>query len=292
MTNLANRANLKYILEKHGFTFKKSLGQNFLIDSNILDKIVNKAGIDKQTGVIEIGPGIGALTQHLAKNAGKVVAVEIDKRLIPILDDTLSDYENVKIINKDVLKTSIKDIIADELTDYSKIKVVANLPYYVTSPIIIKLLQEGTNIDSITVMLQKEVAERISAKPGGKDYGSLTLLIEYYADANILFNVPNTVFVPRPNVDSTIIQLKLHEEPPIVVNDEEFLFRVIRASFAQRRKTLYNNLINNLLGKESKESLDEILVDLSIDPKRRAETLNIKEFGDLSNSLKNLVKPK
>lgn len=285
--DISNKSQTQNIIRKHGFTFKKSLGQNFLIEPTILDKIVRSAGIDQDTGVIEIGPGIGALTQKLAEKAGKVVAIEIDQRLIPILGDTLSDYSNVKVIHGDVLKISVAEIIEQELATFKSIKVVANLPYYITSPIIIKLLEEKLSLDKITIMIQKEVAERISASPGGKEYGSLTVAIEYYAEAEISFTVPKTVFVPQPNVDSAILNLTIRKQPPYEVEDEERLFKVIRASFAQRRKTLYNNMIN-LVGKENKETLLAIFNKTGIEPSRRAETLSLLEFVELSNNLKNL----
>lgn len=283
--NISNRAETQSILKKHDFRLKKSLGQNFLIEPKILDKIVAKAAIDKKTGVIEIGPGIGALTQKLAENAGKVVALEIDKLLIPILKETLSEYDNVSVINIDVLQASINDIIQTELNQYESIKVVANLPYYITSSIIMKILEEKLAIDSITVMVQKEVAERINANPGGKDYGSLTLLIRFYADTKILFHVPSSVFLPKPNVDSAILQLNIRQNPPVKVVNEKFFLKTIKASFAQRRKTIYNNLVHNLIGKEYKEELEQVLKAIEIDPKRRAETLSIEEFAKLSNAI-------
>lgn len=285
--NISNKSQTQQILSKYGFKFKKSLGQNFLIEPKILDKIVDTAEIDLKTGVVEIGPGIGALTQKLAERAGKVVAIEIDQRLIPILDETLTGLSNIKVICGDVLMMSLKTIIKEELSDFEKVKVVANLPYYVTSPILMKILEEKIKVlDSITVMIQKEVAERISAKPGGKDYGSLTIAVEYYANARISFHVPNTVFIPKPNVESAILNLNIRDTPPVEARDEKFLFELIKASFAQRRKTLLNNLINNLYSKEQKEQIEEILLASGVDPKRRAETLTLKEFADLSNILK------
>lgn len=284
-SNISNKSNTYSAIKKYGFTFKKSLGQNFIIDSNILDKIVEKANLNEDTAVIEIGPGIGALTQKLAENAGKVVAIEIDQRLIPILNETLADNDNVVVIHGDVLKLSLDRIIEEELAGYKAIKVVANLPYYITTPIILKLLEDKLRLDLIMVMIQKEVAERISAEPGNKDYGSLTLAIEYYAIANIAFPVPRKVFLPEPNVDSAVLQLQIRDSPPYTVDDEEFLFKVIRASFAQRRKTIFNNLTNNLVGNEHKEEVLRILDLLNIDPKRRAETLTLKEFVELSNFL-------
>ncbi|MFV9511741.1 16S rRNA (adenine(1518)-N(6)/adenine(1519)-N(6))-dimethyltransferase RsmA [Tepidibacillus sp. LV47] len=285
MEEISTPTKTMEILKKYGFHFKKSLGQNFLIEPTILDKIVRIAAIDESVGVIEIGPGIGALTQKLAEKAGKVVAIEIDQRLIPILQETLSTYGNIKLIHGDVLKLSLKELILHQLKGFQTIKVVANLPYYITTPIIMSLLEEKLHIDSITVMIQKEVAERIQAKPGSKDYGTLTLAVHYYAEAKIIFYVPKTVFVPNPNVDSAIIQLKIRKHPPVQVEDEEFFFRVIKASFANRRKTILNNLIHNLIGKGQKEQLKIFLRSIDIDPNRRAETLDIKEYAKLSNLL-------
>lgn len=273
------------ILEKYNFKFKKSLGQNFLTEPTIVRKIIDTAKISQDTGVIEIGPGIGALTQEIAKKAGKVVGIEIDQRLIPILEETLSDFSNVKIINADVLKVSLEEIIAKELQKFKEIKIIANLPYYVTSPIIIKILKERLKFESITIMVQKEVAERIAAVPGGKDYGSLTLFVEYFAVSKIAFHLPNSVFIPRPKVDSAILHLELRDNPPYYIKDEDFLFKLIRASFMHRRKTLFNNLLNNLINKNKKAELEDILNRAHIDPKRRAETLSLKDFIELSNLL-------
>ncbi|OEG00283.1 16S rRNA (adenine(1518)-N(6)/adenine(1519)-N(6))-dimethyltransferase [Vulcanibacillus modesticaldus] len=287
--NISNKTMTQSVIKKYNFAFKKSLGQNFLVDPNILDKIADSADINDSTGVIEIGPGIGALTQKLAERAGKVVAIEIDQRLIPILNETLAEYQNIKVINADVLKTSIDSIIKNELSGFSSIKVVANLPYYVTSPILIKILTEKTKVDSITVMIQKEVAERITAKPGGKDYGSLTVLVNYYAEANIIFSVPSTVFIPKPNVDSAVIQLKVRKNPPIKIVDEEFFFKVVRVAFQHRRKTLFNNLIHGLIEKGKKQQLEQLFSEINIDPKRRAETFNLDEFAILTNYLEKLL---
>ncbi|AEV17370.1 UNVERIFIED_ORG: dimethyladenosine transferase [Anoxybacillus amylolyticus] len=284
--DIATPRRTKEILERYGFSFKKSLGQNFLIDANILRKIVDVADISPDTGAIEIGPGIGALTEQLARRAKKVVAFEIDGRLLPILADTLSAYDNVRIFHQDVLKADLHAVIAEELADVSDRMVVANLPYYVTTPIIMKLLTERLPIRGMVVMLQKEVADRLAAKPGTKDYGSLTIAVQYYTEAEVVMTVPRTVFMPQPNVDSAVIRLVKRQHPPVVVDDEGVFFQVVRASFAQRRKTLFNNLTNNLPGgKENKEKIERVLVALGIDPRRRGETLDIAEFASLSNAL-------
>jgi 16S rRNA (adenine1518-N6/adenine1519-N6)-dimethyltransferase len=284
--DIATPLRTKEILGKYGFSFKKSLGQNFLIDPNILRNITEHAGLTKDTAAIEIGPGIGALTEHLARTSGKVVAFEIDQRLIPILGDTLSPYDNVKIINKDVLEADVKSIIQEEFEGYDDIMVVANLPYYVTTPIILKLLLERLPIRGICVMLQKEVGDRISAKPGTKEYGSLSIAIQYYTEAEMVMTVPKTVFMPQPNVDSAVIRLTKREQPPVDVIDEDFFFTVTRSSFAQRRKTILNNLTSQLPhGKEKKEQILEALSKAGVDPSRRGETLSIQEFGALSDAL-------
>lgn len=284
--DIATPHKTKEILEKFGFSFKKSLGQNFLIDTNILQRIVHFADITDETGVIEIGPGIGALTEQLAKKAKSVVAFEIDGRLIPILDETLSDYPNVKIIHQDVLKANLHGTIETYFSDCKEIMVVANLPYYVTTPIIMKLLEDHLPLKGIVVMLQKEVADRMAAKPSTKDYGSLSIAVQYYTEAKTVMNVPKTVFIPQPNVDSAVIRLQLREKPIVEVKNETFFFQVVRASFAQRRKTLLNNLINNLpQGKEKKEQISQTLEAIEIDPKRRGESLSIQEFALLSDAL-------
>ncbi|OQP13523.1 16S rRNA (adenine(1518)-N(6)/adenine(1519)-N(6))-dimethyltransferase RsmA [Geobacillus thermoleovorans] len=284
--DIATPGRTKEILDRYGFSFKKSLGQNFLIDANILRKIVDVADISPDTGAIEIGPGIGALTEQLARRAKKVVAFEIDGRLLPILADTLSPYDNVRIFHQDVLKADLHAVIAEELADVSDRMVVANLPYYVTTPIIMKLLTERLPIRGMVVMLQKEVADRLAAKPGTKDYGSLTIAVQYYTEAEVVMTVPRTVFMPKPNVDSAVIRLVKRQRPPVVVDDEGVFFQVVRASFAQRRKTLFNNLTNNLPGgKENKEQIERALAALGIDPRRRGETLDIAEFASLSNAL-------
>ncbi|UXH42893.1 16S rRNA (adenine(1518)-N(6)/adenine(1519)-N(6))-dimethyltransferase RsmA [Rossellomorea vietnamensis] len=284
--DIATPIRTKEILSKYGFSFKKSLGQNFLIDPNILRNITEYAGLSEKTAAIEIGPGIGALTEHLARTSGKVVAFEIDQRLIPILDDTLSPYDNVKIINEDILEADVEAIINREFEGFDDIMVVANLPYYVTTPIILKLLMERLPIRGICVMLQKEVGDRISAQPGTKAYGSLSIAIQYYTEAEMVMTVPKTVFMPQPNVDSAVIRLTKREKPPVDVISEDFLFTVTRSSFAQRRKTILNNLTSQLpQGKEKKELILEALSQAGVEPTRRGETLTIQEFGRLSDEL-------
>ncbi|MEH7481697.1 16S rRNA (adenine(1518)-N(6)/adenine(1519)-N(6))-dimethyltransferase RsmA [Neobacillus drentensis] len=284
--DIATPVRTKDILKKYGFSFKKSLGQNFLIDTNILKKIVSFADLTEDSGAIEIGPGIGALTEQLARTSKKVVAFEIDQRLLPILNDTLSPYPNVKIIHNDVLEADVAEVISEEFNDMDDIMVVANLPYYVTTPIIMKLLEEHLPIRGIVCMLQKEVADRISARPGTKDYGSLSIAVQYYTEAETVMIVPKTVFVPQPNVDSAVIRLTRREHPAVTVTDETFFFQVTRASFAQRRKTLLNNLTSQLPeGKQKKEDILQALSASGIDPARRGETLSLEEFGRLSEEL-------
>jgi 16S rRNA (adenine1518-N6/adenine1519-N6)-dimethyltransferase len=284
--DIATPVRTKDILKKYGFSFKKSLGQNFLIDTNILKKIVSFANLEENSGAIEIGPGIGALTEQLARTSKKVVAFEIDQRLLPILNDTLSPYPNVKIIHNDVLEADVAEVITEEFNAINDIMVVANLPYYVTTPIIMKLLEEHLPIRGIVCMLQKEVADRISAKPGTKEYGSLSIAVQYYTEAETVMIVPKTVFVPQPNVDSAVIRLTVRERPAVTVTDETFFFQVTRASFAQRRKTLLNNLTSQLPdGKQKKEDILQALSASGIDPARRGETLSLEEFGLLSNEL-------
>jgi len=284
--DIATPIRTKGILDKYGFSFKKSLGQNFLIDTNILHRIVDHANVTDSSGAIEIGPGIGALTEQLAKRAKKVVAFEIDQRLLPILGETLAPYNNVKIVHSDVLKADVNRVIREEMQGIDDIMVVANLPYYVTTPIIMKLLTENIPIRGIVVMLQKEVADRISAKPGTKDYGSLSIAIQYYTTAEVVMTVPKTVFVPQPNVESAVIRLMKRERPIVEVQDETFFFEVVRGSFSQRRKTILNNLMSSLEdGKANKSLIEGILTNLDIDPRRRGETLSIEEFARLSDEL-------
>jgi 16S rRNA (adenine1518-N6/adenine1519-N6)-dimethyltransferase len=284
--DIATPVRTQEILKKFGFSFKKSLGQNFLIDTNILKRIVDHANLTEQSGAIEIGPGIGALTEQLARNSEKVVAFEIDQRLLPILKETLAPYPNTTIIHEDVLKANVKEVIDEQFTAIEDIMVVANLPYYVTTPIIMKLLEEKLPIRGIVCMLQKEVADRIAAKPGGKDYGSLSIAVQYYTEAETVMVVPKTVFMPQPNVDSAVIRLNVREEPVVKVRNEDFFFQVTRASFAQRRKTILNNLTSQLPdGKIKKDKILHALEKAEIEPSRRGETLSIAEFAQLSDAL-------
>ena len=284
--DIATPIRTKEILNKYGFSFKKSLGQNFLIDPNILRNIVSHANLTKDSGAIEVGPGIGALTEHLARAAKKVVSFEIDQRLLPVLEDTLSPYDNVKIVHSDILKADVAQVIEEEMPGIEDVMVVANLPYYVTTPILMKLLNDRLPIRGFVVMMQKEVADRITARPGTKEYGSLSIAIQYYCTAEVAMVVPKTVFMPQPNVDSAVIRLIRHEKPPVEVIDEDFLFEVTRASFAQRRKTILNNLQAGLTeGKKNKEAILSALEKAGIEPSRRGETLTIQEFGSLADAL-------
>ncbi|WP_282142420.1 16S rRNA (adenine(1518)-N(6)/adenine(1519)-N(6))-dimethyltransferase RsmA [Cytobacillus oceanisediminis] len=284
--DIATPARTRAILDKYGFSFKKSLGQNFLIDTNILRRIVDHADLTEESGAIEIGPGIGALTEQLARRSKKVLAFEIDQRLLPILEETLSPYPHVSIINEDVLKADVKTAIEQEFEGINDIMVVANLPYYVTTPIIMKLLEDKLPIRGIVCMLQKEVADRISARPGTKEYGSLSIAVQYYTEAETAMIVPKTVFVPQPNVDSAVIKLTKRKEPAVAVKSESFFFKVTKASFAQRRKTLLNNLTSQLPGgKQKKEHILSALEQANVEPGRRGETLSIEEFARLSDAL-------
>ena len=270
------------ILQKYDFVFQKKFGQNFLIDPHVLDKIVNAAGITKDDFVLEIGPGIGTMTQYLAAAAGKVFAVEIDKALIPILGDTLKDFPNVQVINEDILKVDIKKL-AEEHNNGKPIKVVANLPYYITTPIIMGLFESGVPVDSITVMVQKEVAERMQVGPGTKDYGALSLAVQYYAEPYIVANVPPNCFMPRPKVGSAVIRLTRHEKPPVEVKDEKLMFRLIRASFNQRRKTLANGLNNSSELSFTKEEIQQTIEACGFPPGVRGEALTLEDFARLAN---------
>ncbi|QAY67469.1 16S rRNA (adenine(1518)-N(6)/adenine(1519)-N(6))-dimethyltransferase RsmA [Paenibacillus protaetiae] len=274
----------KEIIAKYGFSFKKSLGQNFLIDQNILNKIVEAAELDKTKGALEIGPGIGALTGQLAEAAGKVTAIEIDNRLIPILRDVLAEEKHVEVVHGDVLKLDLAKLLQEKYEGMTGVSVVANLPYYVTTPILMKLLEERLPLEHIVVMIQKEVAERMAAKPGGKEYGSLSVAVQYYCEPKLVCTVPHTVFIPQPNVDSAVIKLSLRDKPPVDITDEGHFFRVVGASFAQRRKTLANNL-TAFAGKERREAVLKLLEGCGIDPTRRGETLSMEEFARISRAM-------
>lgn len=279
---LGNPQNTIEVLQKYDFKFQKKFGQNFLIDTHVLDKIIRAANITKDDMVLEIGPGIGTMTQYLAEAAGKVIAVEIDKNLIPILEDTLSDYDNVRVINDDVLKVDLRKL-ADEENGGRPVKVVANLPYYITTPIIMGLFENGVPVESITVMVQKEVADRMQTGPGNKDYGALSLAVQYYAEPYIVANVPPNCFMPRPKVGSAVIRLTRHEKPPVEVKDEKLMFEIIRASFNQRRKTLANGLNNSDKLSFSKEKITEVIEQLGKGASVRGEALTLEEFARLTN---------
>ena len=279
---LGNPQNTIEVLQKYNFVFQKKFGQNFLIDTHVLDKIIGSAEITKDDVVLEIGPGIGTMTQYLACAAKKVIAVEIDKALIPILEDTLSEYENVRVINHDVLKVDIAKL-AEEENGGKPIKVVANLPYYITTPIIMGLFESHVPIDSITIMVQKEVADRMQVGPGTKEYGALSLAVQYYAKPEIVAIVPPNCFMPRPNVGSAVIRLTRHKEVPVQVNDEKLMFKIIRASFNQRRKTLANGLNNAPDIHLSKEVIQESIEELGVPVTIRGEALTLQQFAQLSN---------
>ena len=284
---IADYSVTKVVLERHGFTFKKSFGQNFLTDTNILQKIVDTAEIDDQVNVIEIGPGIGALTEFLAERAAQVMAFEIDHRLVPILADTLRDFDNVTVVNEDILKVDLAQHIQNFKNPDLPIKVVANLPYYITTPILMHLIESGIPFREFVVMMQKEVADRISAKPNTKAYGSLSIAVQYYMTAKVAFIVPRTVFVPAPNVDSAILKMVRRPEPAVAVEDEKFFFKVSKASFTHRRKTLWNNL-TGYFGKteEVKGKLTKALDQAGLSPSVRGEALGLEEFASLADALK------
>ena len=284
---IADYSVTKAVLERHGFTFKKSFGQNFLTDTNILQKIVDTAEIDKNVNVIEIGPGIGALTEFLAENAAEVMAFEIDERLVPILEDTLRDHDNVKVINEDVLKADLQTRVKEFKNPNLPIKVVANLPYYITTPILMHLIESKIPFAEFVVMMQKEVADRISAEPNTKAYGSLSIAVQYYMTAKVAFVVPRTVFVPAPNVDSAILKMTRRKQPLVEVKDEDFFFRVSKASFVHRRKTLWNNLTSHFgKSEEVKNKLEQALENAAIKPSIRGEALSISDFARLSDALR------
>ena len=284
MANLGNPKNTIEIIQKYEFMFQKKFGQNFLIDTHVLEKIISAAGITKDDCVLEIGPGIGTMTQYLAENAGHVVAVEIDRNLIPILKETLADYDNVTVINEDILRVDIK-ALAEEYNGGKPIKVVANLPYYITTPIIMGLFESGVPIDNITVMVQKEVADRMKEGPGSKDYGALSLAVQYYAEPEIVANVPPNCFIPRPNVGSAVIRLTRHKEMSVEVKDPALMFKIIRASFNQRRKTLQNGLGNAPELPYTKEQIAAAIAEMGLTPTIRGEALSLAQFAQLSDIL-------
>ncbi len=284
MATLGIPKNTIEILQKYNFSFQKKFGQNFLIDTHVLEKIIKEAGISKEDMVLEVGPGIGTMTQYLCENARKVVAVEIDRALIPILSDTLSEYDNVQVINEDILKLDINKLVNEE-NEGKPIKVVANLPYYITTPIIMGLFESHVPIESITIMVQKEVADRMQVGPGTKDYGALSLAVQYYAKPQIVANVPPNCFMPRPNVSSAVIRLTRHSEPPVVVKSEKLMFKLIRASFNQRRKTLQNSINNSPELSLSKENVVNALEKMSLSPTVRGEALTLEQFAELANLL-------
>ena len=282
--HLVNPQNTIEILKKFDVHFQKKFGQNFLIDSHVLDKIIRAADISREDGVLEVGPGIGTMTQYLCENAGRVLCVEIDKALLPILEDTLADYDNVNVINGDILKQDIWEL-ARKYNDGKPFKVVANLPYYITTPIIMGFLENDSPISSITVMVQKEVAERMQAEPGTKAYGALSLAVQYYSKPYLAANVPMNCFMPRPNVASAVISLERYDEPPVKTKDEKLMFELIRASFQVRRKTLWNGIkISNSLN-YTREEIEKVLTDMGLDVNVRGETLNLVQFAELADRL-------
>lgn len=277
--DLTSPRTIRSIQEKFGFTFKKGLGQNFLTSADILEEIVNAAEIE--SGVIEVGPGFGVLTSELAKNSDKVVSIEIDERLLEVLEYTLADYDNVKIVNADILKLDLHKLIQEEFNG-EKISLAANLPYYITTPIITRLLEEKLPLKNIVVMVQKEVAVRMAAKPGSKDYGAITVLCQYYTEPSVVTTVPASLFVPPPKVDSAVLKLKIREKPAVSVTDEKMFFRVVKAAFSQRRKTLLNCLCSNFA--MPKNEISQLLEDIGITPSGRGETLSLKEFADIADA--------
>lgn len=284
MANLGNYKNTVEVLQKYQFRMQKKYGQNFLIDTNILHKIVEAAQITKEDCVLEIGPGIGTMTQHLAEAAGRVIAVEIDKELIPILEETLAPYGNITLLHADILKVDLQKLSEEQGID-RPFKVVANLPYYITTPIIMELFESHVPLESITVMVQSEVADRMQVGPGTKDYGALSLAVQYFAKPEVMVRVPASCFMPRPNVDSTVIRLTRHDNPPVEVEDEAYLFAIVRASFNQRRKTLVNGLVNAGNLGVSKEQVEDVLGQMGLSKTVRGETFTLERFAELSNRL-------
>ena len=284
MEKLSNPQRTIEVIKKYEFCFQKKFGQNFLIDGHVLDKIIAGAGVTKDDMVLEIGPGIGTMTQYLAEAAGKVVAVEIDRNLLPILQETLADYDNVKVIHADVLSLDLEKLVQEE-NGGRPIKVVANLPYYITTPIIMALFEQHVPLANVTVMVQKEVADRMKSGPGSKDYGALSLAVQYYAEPYIVANVPCNCFMPRPNVDSAVIRLTRYEEPPVQVKDEKMLFKIIRASFNQRRKTLQNGLNNSSELNFTKDQIAAAIAEAGFSPSVRGEALTLEQFAKLTDIL-------
>lgn len=280
MDRLSSHRATKDIVDKHGFKFSKSLGQNFLIDDNVIDKIIDGARVKEGDKVIEVGPGIGTLTREMAKRAGKVVAVEIDKNLIPILKETLADFDNTEVVNEDILKVDINKLVDEKLSG-GPVKLIANLPYYITTPIVMKFLEEDIPVTDIVVMVQKEVADRMNAVPSTKDYGALSVAVQYYCDTEIVAKAPRHMFIPQPKVDSTVIGLHIREERKYKADNEQLFFKTVKAAFGQRRKTLLNSLSS--MGVLDKAKIKEVLAEAGIDEKRRGETLSIEEFAHLSN---------
>lgn len=288
--DIATPTRTKALLNQYGFNFKKSLGQNFLIDVNMIHNIIDASDIDEQTGIIEVGPGMGSLTEQLAKSAKKVMAFEIDQRLIPVLKDTMGPYDNVTVINEDILKADIAHYVTEHLADCEKIMVVANLPYYITTPILLNLMQQKLPIDGYVVMMQKEVGERLNAQVGTKAYGSLSIVAQYYTETSKVLTVPKSVFLPPPNVDSIVVKLMKRPTPIVDIDDENKFFKMTKAAFSQRRKTINNNYQSLFVnGKVNKEKILEWLEAAGIDPRRRGETLSIKEFANLYNELQNFT---
>lgn len=284
MEKLVNPQKTIEVIQKNEFAFQKRFGQNFLVDARVLDKIIQSAGVTKEDCVLEVGPGIGTMTQALSEAARQVIAVEIDDHLIPILQETLKECPNVKVIHGDILKTDVK-AIADEYNEGCPLHVIANLPYYITTPIIMGLFESGVPLKSITIMVQKEVADRMKAEPGTKDYGALSLAVQYYAEPYLVANVPPNCFIPRPNVGSAVIRLTRHEQPPVQVADEKLMFRLIRAAFNQRRKTLANSLNNSPELFFPKEQIQEAIAALDVSPSVRGEALSLEQFAQLANLL-------
>ncbi len=287
MDKLVSPRITKQIVDKYNFRFSKSLGQNFLIDENIIHKIIDGSEIDKKDGVIEIGPGIGTLTQYLCESAENVLAIEIDKTLIPILDETLEGYDNVEVVNEDVLKVDLNKLVEDKFSN-EKVKVIANLPYYVTTPIIMKFLEDNVPVSDIVVMVQKEVADRLKASPNTKDYGALTVAVQYYCEPHIITRVPKSVFMPQPRVESTVIRLKVLDRPKVNIKDQKLFFKVVKGAFAKRRKTLLNSLSMSGLDID-KDEIKKALELSNIDPKRRGESLTIEEFATLANNVHSII---